>query len=431
MSLVVTSAPKIDQSRMWADLMAIGEITEPGRPYTRRSFTPLFVEGRDFLRVQLESFGAKVHIDAAGNLIGRIEGSDPNLGAIAIGSHSDTVPSGGRFDGVAGVIAGLEVLRSIAESDWTPRHPIELIDFLAEEPSDFGLSCIGSRGMTAQLEAAMLAMTDSTGRILSDAMAEVGGNASQLAAAERRDIAAFLEMHIEQGPVLEEQGVDIGVVSTIVAIRRIEIQFDGRAAHAGTSPMHLRRDAAVAGAATLVAISRTARALAEAGRGYFVATVGIVEVKPGGSNVVPRSCRLVIDARSDKPELIDEFERAIDHISLSDAQEARVDRSSFTVLSDGVPAHCDARLQDHIRAASAELGLSSIDMASGAGHDAAFMARICPVGMVFIPCREGHSHTPIEWAEPGQVGAGAAVLLEVVHRLDAQGLDQQGMDSAD
>jgi N-carbamoyl-L-amino-acid hydrolase len=418
---ILDQAPAIDQDRLWADLMAIGEITEPGRPYTRRSFTPLFVEGRAFLRRQLESFGAAVHIDAAGNLIGRIEGSDPTLGAIAIGSHSDTVPAGGRFDGVAGVIAGLEVLRAIAQSGWSPRHPIELIDFLAEEPSDFGLSCIGSRGMTAQLDDAMLAMTDSTGRVLSDAMIEVGGDATQLAAAERTDIAAFLEMHIEQGPVLEDQGIDIGVVGTIVAIRRIEILFEGRAAHAGTAPMHLRRDAAVAGAATLVAINRTARALAEAGEGYFVATVGIVEVKPGGSNVVPRTCRLVIDARSDRPELIDRFEEAINRISLADADEARVQRTGFAVLSDGVPAHCDTGLQDHIRAASADLGYTSLDMASGAGHDAAFMARICPVGMVFIPCREGHSHTPIEWAEPGQVGAGAAVLLNVVRRLDQQG----------
>ncbi len=418
MSDDVMLRPTVNSDRLWADLMAIGEITDPDRPYTRRSFTPLFDEGRAFLREKFEAFGAQVKLDAAGNMIARLEGSDPELGAIAIGSHSDTVPSGGRFDGVAGVVAGLEILRAIAESGWMPRHPIEIIDFLAEEPSDFGLSCVGSRGMTGQLDSEMLAMVDSGGRVLSSALEEVGGDTATLHSALRQDIAAFLELHIEQGPVLESRGADIGVVGTIVAIRRIEVAFEGRAAHAGTTPMDLRQDAAVAGAATLMKIRETAERFAAAKDSYFVATVGIVEVKPGGSNVVPRTCRLVIDARSDKPEILDRFQEIIDSESVAAAASARVERKSYEVLSDGIPAHCDEDLQQHIRIASEELGYASLDLPSGAGHDSAFMARICPVAMVFIPCLGGHSHTPVEWSDQAQVTAGAEVLLRVVERID-------------
>lgn len=423
MSTQITPALGIDSDRLWADLMALGEITEPDRPYTRQSFTPMFARGRAFLRERFEACGARVTVDAAGNLVARLEGSDPEAGTIAIGSHSDTVPSGGRFDGVAGVVAGLEVLRAIAESGWQHRHAIEIIDFLAEEPSEFGLSCIGSRGMTGQLGGEMLAMTDRAGRVLGDVIDEVGGDVEALPAAPRSDISAFLELHIEQGPVLEDRGADIGVVGTIVAIRRIEIMFEGRAAHAGTTPMDLRRDAAVAGAATLLKVRELAERLAASDEQYFVATVGIVEVRPGGSNVVPRDCRLVIDARSDRPGIIDRFEAAIDEESLAAASEARVERSSFEVLSDGVPAQCDPELQRHIRVAAGELNYEWLDMPSGAGHDAAFMARICPAAMIFIPCLGGHSHTPIEWSDQAQVAAGTEVLLRVVERIDAEGIN--------
>jgi N-carbamoyl-L-amino-acid hydrolase len=410
--------PRIDPARLWADLMALGAITDADRPWTRRSFTPLFAEGRAFLRGRMEAAGLAVRIDTAGNLIGRLEGSEPGLGVIGMGSHSDTVPSGGRFDGIAGVIAALEVARAIAEAGVPLRHPIEVIDCLAEEPSDFGLSCIGSRGMVAKLDRAMLAMVDSTGRTLGDALRETGGDPDRIADARRDDLAAFLELHIEQGPVLEHRGIGIGVVTGIVGIRRIEIEFTGQAAHAGTSPMHLRRDAAYAGALAMVRIRERAETLAAAGGGYFVATVGIVEVSPGGSNVVPGRCRLVVDVRSSDVGSTDAFVADLDRDTLECAALARVERTRLAVLSDGVPARCDPVLRNAIGASAQALGHGVMEIVSGAGHDAAFMATVCPSAMIFIPCLEGKSHTPEEYSSPEELAAGAAVLLETILRLD-------------
>ena len=411
----------IDPARLWADIEELAAITEPDRPWTRRSFSPLFAQGRAYLRARMEEAGLRTSIDAAGNLIGRLEGTEPGLGAVALGSHSDTVPGGGRFDGIAGVVGALGVARAIASSGEWLRHPLEVIDFLAEEPSDFGLSCIGSRGITGAFAPAMLEMTDRTGRRLGDALCEVGGDAASIGTAIRADIAAFLELHIEQGPVLEAERIDIGVVTAIVGIRRIEARFRGAAAHAGTAPMHLRRDAAFAGALLVVAVRERAEALAQAGEGYFVATVGIVEVLPGGSNVVPRSARIVIDARSSDPALTDRFARQIEADAKAIAIQARVDLDGFDFLSDGLPALCDAGLRAHLHAACETLGFSHVDIASGAGHDAAFMARICPSAMIFIPCLRGMSHTPDEWAEPAALSAATAVMLEAVRRYDRTG----------
>jgi N-carbamoyl-L-amino-acid hydrolase len=329
------------------------------------------------------------------------------------------VPAGGRFDGIAGVIAGVEVAQAIVESGLQLRHSLEIIDFLAEEPSVFGLSCIGSRGMASLLSADMLAMTDPRGAALSDALRVVGGDPDRIGEARRDDIMAFLELHIEQGPVLEAEQVDIGVVTAIVGIRRIEIVFTGQAAHAGTAPMHLRRDAAYAGALTLTRIRERAEAIAAKGGPYFVATVGIFEAWPGGSNVVPGRCRLIVDVRCSDMDVSDHFSELLDRDSREAAETAQVERTGMTVLSDGVPAVCDPKLRKIIRESAQETGHSAIDIASGAGHDAAFMATICPSAMIFIPCLKGMSHTPDEYSTPEQLAAGTRVLLETILRLDA------------
>src|SRR5262245_12361715 len=307
--------------------MALAAITEPDRPYTRRSFGARFLEGRAFLSRRFEEAGLAVRIDAAGNLIGRRDGRWQNATTIAIGSHSDTVPSGGRFDGIAGVATGLEIVRSLADGGEALDHPIEVIDFLAEEPSEYGLSCLGTRGMSGVLTPPMLDLTGPGGERLGDAVRRVGGDPDRLDAARRKDIAAFLELHIEQGPVLETGAIDIGLVTSIVGIRRLEITFTGAADHAGTAPMTLRRDALVAAAATVTSVRRKAEELAAAGRGYFVATVGILEVEPGGSNVVPGRSRVVIDVRSTDPALTAEFVAAIDAETARHAVAARVERT--------------------------------------------------------------------------------------------------------
>lgn len=415
----MASVPKINVERLWSDIISLGEITDPALPYTRRSFSPLFDEGRAMLSRRMAEAGLTVRVDAAGNLIGRRDGRLKNAPAIAMGSHSDTVPAGGRFDGIAGVVAAIEVARAIAESGHQTRHPIEVIDFLAEEPSAFGLSCIGSRGMASQLDGAMLAMIDGEGRVLADALRAVGGEPDIIATAGRNDLAAFLELHIEQGPVLENKNIPIGVVSSIVGIRRIEIEFEGMPAHAGTAPMNLRQDAGYAGALTNVAVRQHAEAFSVRDDRYFVATTGIMLLHPGGSNVVPGRCKLVIDVRSSDAALIEEFTEILDRESLFSADLAKVRRISMKLLSDGVPAHCDQRIRSCIRDSAVSLGCPALDIASGAGHDAAFIATICPVGMIFIPCLRGMSHTPDEYSTADELGTGAAVMLEAVLRLDA------------
>jgi N-carbamoyl-L-amino-acid hydrolase len=408
----------LDADRLWADVMALADITDPAKPYTRRSFTALFLEGRVWLARRFAEAGLVTRIDAAGNLIGRIEGTNPSLGVIAIGSHSDTVPSGGRFDGIAGVATGLEIVRALRYAGTRLDHTIEIVDFLAEEPSEYGLSCVGSRGMTGALDETMLALTGPAEETLRDALRRVGGDPDLLDRNKRDDIRAFLELHIEQGIVLESRSLDVGVVTSIVGIRRIEVAFQGEADHAGTTPMNLRHDALAAAADTVVSVRRIAEQLAAEGPDYFVATVGILEVDPSASNIVPGRCRLIIDARTTNPALTARFVDTVDRASAGHAATARVARTTFKTLSDGPPVACDSNLRDALRRGAQDLGLGEMDLPSGAGHDAAFMSRICPAAMVFVPCRKGKSHAPEEWADCDAIAAGAAAVYQAVKALD-------------
>jgi N-carbamoyl-L-amino-acid hydrolase len=408
----------VDGARLWADVMALAEITDPTRPYTRRSFSPLFMKGRAWLQRRFEQAGLGVRLDAGGNLIGRLQGADPALGTIMLGSHSDTVPSGGRFDGIAGVIAALEAVRSLGR-DWRPRHTIEVVDFLAEEPSEYGLSCVGSRAMAGRLQSEMLSYTNASGERLSDAIDRIGGAVRHLAEARRNDIAAFFELHIEQGTVLEEKRIDFGVVTAIVGITRLELVFRGAADHAGTTPMPLRRDAGVAAARTVAFVAERASALASAGRGHFVATSGVIEIEPNAANVVPGHARVVFDIRAEDHALATEFVAQLDRESAAIAAACRVERSRCALVSSTTPTPCDAHLRALLAQSAEHLGFSTTPLASGAGHDAAFVSRIAPSAMLFVPCRDGKSHAPEEWAQPDALAAGAAVLLEAVRRFDA------------
>jgi N-carbamoyl-L-amino-acid hydrolase len=408
----------VDGGRLWADIMALAKLTDPGAPYTRRSFSKLFLEGRQWLTARFREAALTTRIDTAGNLIGRIEGSDPKAGTIIVGSHSDTVPSGGRFDGIAGVAAGLEIARVLGERKIKLRHALEIVDFLAEEPSEYGVSCVGSRGMSGKLTAAQLQFTNPQAERLEDALARVGGDAARLVEARRSDVRAAFELHIEQGTVLEASGLDVGLVTAIVGITRLEIVFTGAAGHAGATPMHRRHDALVAAARLIDRLRVMADEYARSGRGYFVATTGIIEAKPNASNVIPGSARLVIDARSELRETLLEFRERLDDESLALAKSASVERTRFEVLSDTLPCACDKTLRRLLKRAADKLGLSSTDIASGAGHDSAFLSLIAPAAMVFIPCKEGASHCPEEWSEPGEVTAGTAVILDAVLGFD-------------
>jgi beta-ureidopropionase / N-carbamoyl-L-amino-acid hydrolase len=414
--------PPIDKDRLWNDLMALAAITEPDRPWTRRSFSPRFLEGRAWLRQQFVDAGMSVRLDASANLIARLEGRVKDAPPIMLGSHSDTVPSGGRFDGTAGILAALEAVRALQASSHPFRHPIEIVDFLAEEPSEYGLSCVGSRAMVGELAPTMLAYTNAQGETLSDAIIRVGGDPSAIAMMPKPVIAGYLELHIEQGVVLERNRLDLGVVSGIAGITRVEIVWKGAADHAGSTPMAYRRDASLAAAEMVLLADRYARAFADRNEGHFVATVGVLEISPNAANVVPGGARMIVDIRAERVALVDEFVALLDHESTAIEARADVGRERFAVLSRNSPATCDAHLRDLLDRSAAKLGYSSTTLASGAGHDAAFISHIGPSAMLFIPCRGGKSHTPEEWSEPHQLAVGAATLYETIRLLDGQNI---------
>ena len=406
----------IRADRIAADIDALAAITEPGRPWTRRAFTPMFLEGRKWLEKAMQQAGAVTRIDHAGNLIGTIPGKRPELGTIMLGSHSDTVPDGGRFDGIAGVIVALEVARALRDQGVVLEHSLEVADFLAEEVSIFGVSCIGSRGMSGARPAEWLAR-ESHGLTLEQAIAQVGGDVRL--PAQRDDIKAFLELHIEQGPVLQDEKLDIGVVTAIAGITRIEIVVEGRADHAGTTPMGSRKDALTTAAWIALGVEELAKALASA-EAHFAATVGEFDMTPNAANVVPARVRMLIDARAelreDMERFLDELERGVAAIS----EKTGVSVSAPRLVSDNQPTPCDAGLLDVLDAACETAGARHRRMASGAGHDTAWMARITRAAMIFVPCVDGRSHAPDEFATTEDIALGAAVLLEAVLALDTK-----------
>ena len=297
-------------------------------------------------------------------------------------------------------------------------HDLEIIDCLAEEVSAFGISCVGSRAIAGILTEEMLAYEGPGGERLAQAIARMGGDPQRLSEAKRSDITAFLELHIEQGPVLEAEHIDVGIVETIAGITRLEVTITGRADHAGTTPFNLRRDALVAAARAILAIQAIAREMAETGEGYFVATTGEIHAEPNAANVVPGRVRLILDARAERHPTMQRFVSRIKGEIPAVVAASGAELSSIATLSDAAPAHGDSGLCAALINAAEKLGLTHRRMTSGAGHDAAHFSRIAPVAMVFTPCRDGRSHCPEEWAEPGEIAAGAATILRAVLAID-------------
>ncbi|WP_316359440.1 Zn-dependent hydrolase [Devosia sp.] len=406
----------IRTDRIAADIDALAAITEPGRPYTRRAFTPMFLEGRKWLEKAMREAGAVTRIDAAGNLVGTIPGKRPELGTIMLGSHSDTVPDGGRFDGIVGIVAALEVARGLLDRGMVLDHTLEVVDFLAEEVSIFGVSCIGSRGMSGTRPAEWLART-ADGLTLEQGISQVGGEARL--PAQRDDIKAFLELHIEQGPVLQDEKLDVGVVTAIAGITRLEIIVEGRADHAGTTPMGSRKDALTTAAWIALGVEELGRALAS-GEAHFAATVGEFGMTPNAANVVPARVRMLIDARAERRDDMDRFVDELDRGVAAIAQKTGVTVSVPRIVSDNQPMPCNAELLDVLDAACETAGARHRRMASGAGHDTAWMARITRAAMIFVPCADGRSHTPDEFATSDDIALGASVLLDAVLALDTK-----------
>lgn len=411
--------PRINADRLWQSVMDLAAFTEPDRPYTRRVFSALHSKARQWLVKQFEQAGLSVRMDKAANIVGRMEGTLIPDHVVMNGSHIDTVENGGRFDGIAGVLVGLEIARILRENGIVPRHSFEFVDFLGEEPNDYGLSCVGSRGMSGKLTTADLGRCNPQGESLGDALIRAGGSPGDLTGPLRKDreIKAYVELHIEQGKLLPQGGHDIGIVTDIVGIKRFRILVTGQADHAGNTPMNDRQDALVGAARLVDWVNRMARSFDARGDGYFVGTVGRFDVSPNAANIVPGSVDFVLEIRTSYPPLLDEFIAMFEREWPTIIDDAAI-RLTHEQLSDTPLSQCAPAVQDAIRKASGSLGFSSISLASGAGHDAMYIHTIAPMGMVFIPCRDGRSHCPEEWSEPEQLAAGADVVLRTMLRID-------------
>ena len=408
----------INSDRLWNRIETLSRFTDPARPWTRRAFDVQFARGRAWLAEEFNSAGLSVEVDAGGNLIGRTPGTGRGLGALVAGSHSDTVPAGGRFDGMLGLLAALETAQSMREQQVSLVHPLEVVDFLAEEPSDFGISCIGSRSWGGGLTASDLARSLPSNVTLASAIDSVGGSAERLGKAIRtRDsVSAYVELHIEQGLVLAERRAEIGVVTAIVGIRRHEVKIEGRADHAGTTPMSLRRDALVGAAGFIRTVEELAR-LRPAESAYLVATVGKLSVEPNAVNAVPGSVTMILETRCTDEAALLEFEQELWKRIEGELQDRGL-RLTRSLLSQTLPTACSPLIQSTIEQASTTAGFRSTRLPSGAGHDGVFVARLAPMGMIFVPCREGRSHAPEEWADPADCANGARVLAETLILLD-------------
>ncbi|WP_323121217.1 Zn-dependent hydrolase [Burkholderia alba] len=410
--------PPLNADRLQARVERLAQFTLPGTPWTRRAFSPLFADARAWLAEQFSAAGLEVSQDAGGNLIGRRPGSGRCAKPLITGSHCDTVVGGGRFDGIIGVLAAIEVAHTLNEQGIVLDHPLEVIDFLSEEPSDYGISCVGSRAFSGVLDAGMLRAANASGETLADGLRRIGGTPEALAAPLRApgSTAAFVELHIEQGPVLETRGLPIGVVTNIVGIRRVLITVTGQPDHAGTTPMEIRRDALV-GAACLI---ETAHALASSRSGrphYVVATVGRIAMTPNVPNAVPGRVEMMLEVRSDSDAVLDGFPEDV-----LAAAAARLDALRVSARAEHVsrarPTDCQPLVMDAVELAAGQLGYPSMRLPSGAGHDAVYVAPTGPIGMIFIPCLNGRSHCPEEWIEPRQLLDGTRVLYQTLVALD-------------
>lgn len=410
--------PSVDHAWLNSALSTLAEMVDPHRPlYTRRSFSETYKRARVWLQQQFREAGLAVSIDAAANVIGRLEGRRPNAPAIVLGSHTDTVPAGGRFDGTLGVLSALAVARALQSAGYRLAHPLEIVDFLAEEPSEYGVSCVGSRALAGMLTPAMMDSRNSAGETLREGIRRMGGRPEEILEGRPlrnpADLAAFIELHIEQGPKLETAGVPVGVVTGIVGIGRSRIRMIGREDHAGTMPMELRRDALV-GAAEII---RLVNALARQRRSGLVATVGRVEVHPNAANVVPGLVEFELEVRSLDQIEMDSFQEELLGAARRVARENGLE-IEIEDLTEAGPTPCSPLVRDVLREAVTRRGLPVVELPSGAGHDTVYMTHLCPAGMLFVRCKDGRSHTPDEWVDPEDVAVAAEVFLEAVLQLD-------------
>ena len=383
---------------------------------TRFTYTKEFAQARDYIVSEMKAAGLTVREDAVGTVIGRLEGKNPNAPILMTGSHFDTVKTGGRFDGPAGVTAALETARTLHDEGFVPECPIEFVALPEEEGARFGGGLMGSRAMCGKLtQAEVDTYKDWDGVTIAEAMKGYGLDPTKIADAKRTpgEIGAFIELHIEQGPILENNRTDVGIVEAIVGLRCLNVTVTGRSDHAGTTPLNMRADTMLATAKAIVAGTEKAKELNDG----TVVTFGRVETIPGAFNIVAKETNFNIDCRS---RGIESVNTVIDVIRTSlERSVAENPGLSFEMeeKTSALPVQMKAEVQELLEKHAAELNISTRKMLSGAGHDAMIMGALCDVAMVFVPSKDGRSHVPEEWTDYADLQKGVELVYRTIKEL--------------
>lgn len=403
------NALRTDRERLWQALMDLAQLgATPKGGVNRQALTELDRQARNLFIDWCQAEGCSIRIDPIGNIFARRPGLDPTRSAVMTGSHLDTQPTGGKFDGCFGVLAGLEVIRTLNQHNIQTQAPIEVVAWTNEEGCRFPPCMMGSGVFTGQLDqGAMLSQTDSEGITAGTALKKIGYQGND--AVDVYEIGAYFEAHIEQGPILEDTGNTIGVVIGSLGQRWFDLTLTGLEAHAGPTPMSLRKDAVMGAAAITQAVNRIANAYPPHGRG----TVGSMKLHPGSRNVIPGEVNITIDLRHLELEALsdmtEELETAIKEISTYHGLTA--DLSS---TANFAPEYFNHACVSSVRKAAQQLNSSHMDIVSGAGHDAIFVGRVAPSAMIFVPCENGISHNESENATPEDLKSGCDVLLHAM-----------------
>jgi N-carbamoyl-L-amino-acid hydrolase len=382
---------------------------------SRVAFSDADLQGRKYIRSLMEKAGLIVRVDAAGNIIGHREGRDPKLPVILFGSHGDSVPHGGNYDGALGVLGALECIEILNQQNFLTAHPLEVVVFSDEEG---GLT--GSHAAVGELSQQALQIKSHSGKTIGEGIRFIGGDPDNLQSAKRNpsEIFAYLELHIEQGGILEAEKINIGVVEGIVGINVWDVTVLGFANHAGTTPMNQRKDALVAAARLVDSVNDIAKRLP----GRQVATVGTIQAEPGAPNVIPGKVVMSLEIRDLEKSKIDLVFEKVKESAEKIAADTGTTISFAALDVTAVPAPTDQRLRKIIQEAATDLGLTTKLMPSGAGHDAQDIARFAPIGMIFVPSVGGISHSPKEFTTASDMANGASVLMQSILKLDEEGL---------
>ncbi|WHY01264.1 Zn-dependent hydrolase [Neobacillus sp. DY30] len=401
------------QARIESHIDTLSTFTAtPGKGTTRLTYSHEDLQAREYIKEKMKGYGLIVREDGFGNIFGKLEGTLKEGPSVLIGSHFDSVPNGGSYDGPAGVVAGLEVAALFAENKLTPKYPLEVIALVEEEGSRFGGGLMGSRGIVGLLdEEGFNSLKDKDGIYAVEAMKKIGLDPSLPKKRDPKTMKAYLELHIEQGPILEEKDISIGVVEAIVGLTQLEVTVKGQAGHAGTTPMDRRADALVTAAKIIAQFPELAEAEGEG----TVVTTGQLSVFPNGANVIPDRAVFTVDIRSGKEEnVLNVIRKVKDLADFYSKQGIEVCVEQLLYIQ---PKEMNKDIVSLLKRKTSELGISKCSINSGAGHDAMVFSDFTNVGMLFIPSKDGLSHCPEEWSDSKHIANAVHVLYEAAKKL--------------